>query len=651
MKIPPSPPFSKGGTGIRGRPLARNDQPASTDVGAAQRGRPPAQRGRPPAQRGRPAARDAGATRKGAHIGAPLQHFVLLSIALLMASSSAGAQGIKVTINRTEATIQDQLVLAVAIEGSQSAQPQLPDLSAFQVYARGAQRQVNMVNGRTSLSVTHNYILVPKRTGTFTVGAASFELDGQVYKSRPFSVRILEASATPRESSDLFVTATISDDSPYVGQQVIYTWRFYRRVRVQDAQLLTPFEFEGFLVEDLGDVNEYNTTRRGQEYLVSEIKKALFPQEQGKLSIPGTRLQCQVLVRNRRRGGFFDDFFGGSRGEARVLNSPALEVEVRPLPAPPSGYSGLVGEFQIGSRISKRQLQVGESATWKLIVSGTGNVQMIGEPVLPDLSRFKIYDDKPASSIERSGRQLKGSRSYTKALVPLEAGELEVPAVRLTYFDPKAGSYRTASTAAVTLSVQPAEGKEELRLTESVAPTTGKVAVRILADDILPIYKELDAVEAVSFGHRADAPWLAGLLAPPAAFFGLLFFERRRRHLEVNVGLVRRRTALRTALKGLGEVAAAAKEGRHQEAAELASRRLRSYVGDKVALEGSAFTPAEAGEQLARCGVEESLVRETQQRLESLEAAQYAGIQTAESQDLAAELRALLKQLERQIRA
>ena len=578
---------------------------------------------------------------------------LLLSTLCLFLATTAGAQGIQVTIDRTEATTQDQLALRVTVQGSQNAQPQLPDLSAFQVISRGQQSQFNMVNGRTTISVTYNYVLVPQRIGNFTIGAARVELAGRTYESRPFSVRIVKASATPRqESNALFITGRVSNKSPYIGEQVIYTWQFYRRVQVQDAQLLTPFEFEGFLVEDLGEVREYTTTRGGQEFLVSEIKKALFPQEQGTLTLPGTRLQCQVLVRSnrRRRGSIFDDFFGRTRGEARVLNSPAIEVEVRPLPAAPTGYSGLVGDFKIAGKISKRELRVGESATWKLTVSGTGNAQMIGEPKLPDLNSFKTYDEKPTSSIERSGGQLRGSRSYAKALVPLESGELTVPAVRLTYFDPKAGSYRTAQTSPVALSVRPGEGKEELHLTESVAPNTGKVAVRILADDILPIYKELDAVRAVPFGHRIDGAWLTGLLAPPFAFFGLLFVDRRRRHLETNIDSVRRRSALKKALKGLDDVEKTAAGGRHREAAILASRRLREYVGDKVALEGSAFTPAEAGEQLSRAGVAESVVLETRECLEKLEAAQYAGDQAAVGEGLVTELRALLKRLEGQIR-
>ncbi len=567
---------------------------------------------------------------------------VVLAIALALVATVAGAQGIAMQIDRQRAAIGDQLVLRITISGSQNAQPQLPDLSEFKVFSGGNKTQYNMSSQGVSLGITYNFILEPRRPGTFTIGPASVELDGRLYKSRPVTVSIAKAAPAPKASGDLFTTARVSNKTPYVGQQVIYTWRFFRRIQLRDAQL-TPFEFEGFLIEDLGELEEYTTLHRGRKYLVSELKKALFPQEQGKLVIPAT--QVRVLA----RGGIFDDLMGRGGG-SQVVTSPVVELEVRPLPAAPSGFSGLVGDFKITGDVSKRELKVGESATWKITVSGAGNVRMIGEPALPELTSFKTYDEKPTSSINRSGGTFRGSRSYSKALVPLAAGDLTVPAVRLTYFDPKAGSYRTAQTAPVALTVSPAEGKEELRLTESVAPNTGKVAVRILADDILPIYKDLDAVAAAPFGHRPDGAWLAGLLAPPLAFFGLLFVERRRRHLEFNVEAVRRRSALKKALKGFDEVTKVANEGQHREAAVLASRCLREYVGDKVALEGSAFTPAEAGEQLGRCGVEDAVVEQTRKRLESLEAAQYAGVRAAQSEDLATELRTLLKTLERQVR-
>ncbi|MEM7354583.1 MAG: BatD family protein, partial [Acidobacteriota bacterium] len=140
-------------------------------------------------------------------------------------ASPAFAQSIQVTIDRTEATVQDQLNLRVTVKGSQNAEPEMPDLSAFNVYYRGEQSQINMINRQTTVSMIYNYVLVPKQVGEFTIGAAKVQIDGRSYTSRPFKVRILAASAKPRESEGLFIRQTVSNKNPYVGEQVIYTWR------------------------------------------------------------------------------------------------------------------------------------------------------------------------------------------------------------------------------------------------------------------------------------------------------------------------------------------------------------------------------------------------------------------------------------------
>ena len=293
---------------------------------------------------------------------------------------------------------------------------------------------------------------------------------------------------------------------------MLFTWRLYRRARIADARL-DPFEFNGFLVEDLGEVREFETQVNGRTFMVSEIRKALFPQEQGELVIPATRLSCQVAKRaGRRSNSVFDDMFGRVATETKVLRSDPLRVEVRPLPAAPPGFSGLVGNFDLSGKVSQREMQVGESVTLTLEVSGTGNVQMIPEPPLPELTAVKVYDDKPGSSIKRQASGLSGSRTFRKALVPQAAGTLILPPVRLVYFDPTADAYRTTATAEIPLQVLPAEGEEELRLTETLAPSTGKVAVRILADDILPVYAGIDGIGGP--GRPTTAQLAAMLLLP-----------------------------------------------------------------------------------------------------------------------------------------
>ena len=392
--------------------------------------------------------------------------------------------------------MQDPLLLTVRVEGSRSAQPRLPELPDFEVRSRGKTEQMSFVNGQLSSSVSYEFVLMPKRVGTFEIGAVSIEVDDQIYSSRPFSVRIVEASQTTRDSQDLFITAKVSTTTPYVGQEVVFVWRFYRRVRIGDAKL-EPFDFSGFLVEDLGELREYQATVNGVQYLVNEMRKSLFPQEAGPAVIPATRLTCEVLTRSRRRGGsIFDDFFSTGSTETKVLRTREIELDVRPLPTPPEGFSGLVGDFEIEGVVSQAQLRVNESTTLRLTIRGSGNVKMIGEPNLPELPQFKTYGDKPSGSIDRSGAGLTGYKTYSHALVPLEAGQPVIPPVELTYFDPESETYRIASTAAIPLQVDPGDGEEQLNLTEPIGPMTGKVAVRILADDLLPIYRGVDAVRA-----------------------------------------------------------------------------------------------------------------------------------------------------------
>ncbi|MGB5342171.1 MAG: BatD family protein, partial [Thermoanaerobaculia bacterium] len=562
-------------------------------------------------------------------------------------ASWLSAAEVVATIDRPEATVEDQLLLTVVIEGSRGAQPVLPEIPQFEVYPRGQSTQMSFINGRMSSSVTYNYLLVPKTTGVIQIGPVTAEIDGEILTSQPIQVSILEASAQPQQQRDLFITSRVSTTNPFVGQEVIYVWRFYRRVRIGDARL-EPQEFQGFLVEDLGEVREYQTAVNGVEYLVSEIRKALFPQEVGSLVIPASRLTCEVLVSNSRRSrSLMDDFFGSSSTETKVLRSSQIDVEVRPLPPPPAGFSGLVGSFTIDASMSKQQVTVGESATLRLTVSGSGNVQLISEPELADLPAFKIYGDQPERSINRNGRSLSGSRSFSKALVPLEPGNWIIPPVSVRYFDPETATFKAAVTAEIPLFVTPAEGSEDLHLTEFIAPSTGKVAVRILADDILPIYGDLDAVSRPSNPRKSMLLFLFALILPIGLYLSARSVQRHRWRLEHDVAFQRHRVAFRRARNQLQQLAGSGSDP--GQLGQSTSLCLREYIGDKLGLEGAALTPAELDDRLKGNGVSEALSGETLDLLERLEAARF-GAASLEAGNLIQQASALLKRLEGELK-
>ncbi len=603
------------------------------------------------------------------------------SLALLgfLLATAAQAQAIRATVDRSEATLEDQIVLSVTLEGQAAHPPELPALPDFEVRPVGTSTQFQIVAGQTAASVTFTYVLLPRRTGELLIGPIAVEVGGVRRESQPIRVRIVEAErqsfgvpqagapvpgmgapgrgapgraaadATAAERRDLFITAAVSNPRPYLGEQVVYTWRLYTRVRVGEARV-GAFEIPGFAVEDLGSAREYQDSFQGQLYRVTEVRKALFPQQEGKIAATGPRLEATVLVQRRARtGSLFDEIWGRVEQQPRRLGTPPVELEVRPLPPAPPGFSGLVGRFAVDASLSKSSLAAGESTTLKVTVSGAGNATMIGEPKMPDLSAFKVYDDKPTASLERTGDQIRGRKTFVKALVPLAAGTLELPALSLVYFDPAAGDYRTASSAPLSLAVAPGAGHEELRLTEAMAATTGKVAVQVLADDLLPIYRGTDAVRA---GAPAQALLAAGLAAPALAFLGLFFWRQRQRRFALDGGLRRRQRALRTALAQAGQAQQTAAASRTPEAVALASLCLRQYVGDKLGLEGTALTPDEAGAHLVARGVRPELVARVHGLLGRLEGARYCGREAgAELAQLLAELEDTVRQLDRDLQA
>jgi hypothetical protein len=571
-----------------------------------------------------------------------------------------GPEEIQVTVDRNQVTLGNQIYLTIRIDGSPDQPPRLPELPDFRVVSRGEQRDFQLMNGRASTSTSYNYLLIPVRVGTFEIGAAVAVVSGVEVRSQPFTVEVTAAEdAGTEQDRDLFVAASVSTDQPWQGQQVIYTWRFYSRVRVGQGSIEEMDFGVDVVAEDLGEVRQFTTAIDGVQYSVNEVRKALFPQRAGEIVLPPTRLGVEVVVeeprRQIRRRGIFDDFDSllgrGGRWTTKYLLTEPLILDVKPLPPAPDGWNGLVGEFDIRASLSRRALQVGQSATLEVQVGGAGNVQLLTEPGFPELPAFKVYPDQPDASIDRTGRRLTGRKVFRRALVPLVAGTLDIPPIDLVYFDPELGEYATRSTSRIDLDITPADGEEELMLTEALAPTTGKVAVRILADDVLPIRRAAAGIVSADPRGWRLWMWIACGVLPPLMYLTLLAHHRRERRYAADATLRRRQRALRDALSAARKL----RSGAGPDSAAEASRIVRQYIGDKLGMEGAALTPSEAESAMVRAGVESELAGRCREQLERLEIAQYGLTTVAGGGGLAAEtssegLNYLIKTIDKQVR-
>jgi len=430
---------------------------------------------------------------------------VIVGLLLILFLDKAYAVTLTATVDKTEATLQDQILLTLSVEGTQRTEsPKLPSTQAFDFISRGSSTRMQIVNGQVSSSVDYNYLLLPKKTGTFKIGPATVTHQGKTIASKAITLKIGSAKSQPQSQKDLFITTSISTTTPYVNEQIIYTFRLFRRVKIANASLENP-SFEGFRVEPLGEERQYETVVNGKTYVVTQIKQVLFPTRAGRIEIGSAKLQCDVGVRTRRRRGFFDDsFFGFSQTKPQVLQAPSLELNVKPLP--PEGrtplFSNLVGTFNLETSVSKKQLEVGDTTTLAITIRGTGNIKDAQPPQFPSLPYFKVYDDQPTLTVDTSGDAYGGTLTIKKALVPLEDGTLRVPLLTFTYFNPESGKYELCKSSPLTLQVLPSRDKEKLHLVEALGTTTSKEEIKILGKDILPLKTSLSALRPYNIN-----PW------------------------------------------------------------------------------------------------------------------------------------------------
>jgi hypothetical protein len=584
---------------------------------------------------------------------------LILSIIILYKPAVTVAASLSISVDKDQVSLEDVINLTISVEGARG-EPALPSMPAFEATRQGSSSRVQIINGQISSSVDYSYLLYPKKEGSFTVGPATLDYNSSKITSNTVAITIGKAAARPAEAADkeVFVTAEVDNKNPYVNQQIVYTLKFYRRTRVANARLTETPSFEGFITEQLEKEKEYQTAINGKQFVVTEIKQALFPAQAGALTITPSTLQCDVVVKRQRRGGgfndpFFDDsFLGFSQTEQKILRTTPIEVTVKPLPeeGKPPDYTNLVGEFRAAAEISKKKLEVGESATLTLTLTGSGNLKSSQSLKLENLEGFKVYDDKPSFEQQITGGKVSGTLIIKKALVPLKEGSLQIPAIAISYFNPRSGTYETARTEPQTLEVLLAKEKEKLQMAEAEKSGTAKQEIKIIGKDILPIHTAVDALSPVTLNPFS---WVTALLFfIPVLGFGAGFaLKHQKEKNAVDTGLIRSKFAY----KNFSRKISAVKKSIALDDVSFyrdAGKAVKDFIGDKLNVSGGALTPAEIEHKLTEARVVHETIDKLKNLIEMLEAAQFAfkNYSCEEREALLSSLQKTAKEIDKKIR-
>lgn len=500
------------------------------------------------------------------------------------------------SVDRASLSTDQTLTLQLTLAGTfrNAGKPQLPTLDGFAVVGSSQSSQFSLINGKMSSQVNFTYRLQPIRSGTLTIPAIPMQMGGKTYQTEPVTIEVTQGAApepqqpggeapadvaTPGELSgqDLYVEAEVDNPTPFVGEQVVYTFRLYQGINFFNQPRLEWPEFTNFIGYDITPNTQYNQTVAGRDYLVTEVRRALFPTTQGQVSITPAMLIIP--------GDFFNQGF--------ELKTNAVDVNVHPLPDnAPAGFNGAVGKFAIEAWVDPIKGRVNEPVTLFVRVSGTGNVNTVPDPTDVDeenLPGWRMYDPQITTDTGQQNGIVQGTKTFERLLVPKTEGTLNIPAFELVFFDPE-GMYRTTTTDPIAVLVS--AGDQEAA--GPVIITNGKQDVVVLGSDIRHIKAASPALVTTSKSLLNNTLYWIGWLLPLLAVAGTWAWDHRRHTLKHDVAYARLLRARRLAHKRLVEATKLLKSNEnaaHSDAPYSAvASALTHYLGDKLNLPAAGLT-------------------------------------------------------------
>ena len=389
----------------------------------------------------------------------PLRFALMLLAIFLMTTTGRAEAAARAFLDRSSITMGETVTLNIEIDGMGNVQPDLAPLdNSFRLLGTSSSSQLNLVNGRQTARQLWAVALEPLNEGVIGIPALTVGSE----QTEPLTLTVLPApqGASGAAGDDVFLEVDALPLDPYVQQQVRYVVRLHYAVNLAEGQLDEP-QADGARLQRLGSDTRYQKRIADRRYEVIERRYALIPERSGRVEISQPRFRGAAI--DGTRGGFF-----GS-GRRLQASGPAvtLDVQPRPVSAAEPWLPALALALDDESGELSGPLRVGEPLTLSIRLSARGlAADQLPELELPAIDGAQIYPDVESSQTGDSGEWLSGERVRRFAVVPSRSGRIEIPAIRVRWWNVETDSEQVAEIAARTIEVGAA-------LVGGVEPTPG----------------------------------------------------------------------------------------------------------------------------------------------------------------------------------
>jgi len=457
---------------------------------------------------------------------------LFMFLAMLLANHQALA-AVTAQVDRYDIGVDETINLSIAVNGNDSGEPNIEPLRQdFEILSRSHSSSYSLINGSMSKQSTWVLTLRPLHAGTLHIPA--LQVGGK--HTRPIMIQVRKAavrqSPAGYPAGAVWLDMAIEPTSVRVQQQAIITLRVYQSVRLNQAQLSEPTS-DHAIIERLGKDKNYQESRNGRMWNVTERRYAIFPQQHGLIHIAPVQLDGNVIVRNSGSALQFPGFASPFPGFGSQLLQSTRPVRVRSnaarlsVSAIPSNWKGRewlpAKHIRIQENWPVGTARVGIPITRTLTLRADG----LSSSQLPELSTvlpdgLKGYPDQPVLKDDPRDDGMHGSRQQKIAIMPTRAGTYTLPEIDIPWWNTGTGKQETAILPARTFNVVAAPGSS----TMTSIPDASQASSKHLTSPKPATKRMANAIPA----HQAS-PWkLLALFFLAGWLMTIVWSWRRLRH-------------------------------------------------------------------------------------------------------------------------
>jgi BatD DUF11 like domain len=544
--------------------------------------------------------------------------------------------------DRTSASLGEQIQITAQLVSNKKLpgnfMPQIPKNEDFDVVSANQNQSqstsIQVINQKMTQSVTMTYqfyyTIRPKKIGSFNFPALSCAVDGATYTTNPFSITV--GKEQPAQAAEVTASLTLNKKNLYKGEQALLSVTVAQKANAQVQ--LNEQGFAGMFDKLEKEMNKDFAVSRlftqlkgihevvnGEKIFSVKAQYALVPLSTGALTIAAVPFDYVALKQVRsRRNDPFEDFFGGDpffgggvQPIQRSVMSNGISVMVSPLPLPPAGFSGAIGNFTMNVTADPREIPAGEAVTVSIMFRGNARPNSMADITMPQLADCEVFPPEKRVSVDTTQNGIMCQKGYKYLVVPRQEGTVVIPALTWTYFDPALKSYKTLSSEPVTLTVT--KGK------------TGQATqTRYLTqEEIRQVGQDIRYIKTgVTLSRQTDQPYknpVFFVLYPLPfliALFSFLYKVQSERY-EKDSSLVLRRQALRKANKALAAVRRISAGTPAQEFCAKLAEGCEDFISNKFGFAATGKTLDELKHELSARGARAATIDQCALFFESLD--------------------------------